>query len=135
MDKPLDKTAVSKYSARNPAAKDSRVPGKVLDAAIVPVKATRTYVFESFDQEDWDEVRTRLPEEYRWLSNKQLMHQACNRRKKGVYSTEEKKKMTALWADVKKAVRAYWSGDTSLEELGDHLEQLWSKSGRRTSRR
>jgi hypothetical protein len=62
--------------------------------------------------------------EYRWLSNEQLMRQAANRRKQGAYSNKAKKNMTALWADVKKAVRAYWSGDNTLEELGDFLKKL-----------
>src|SRR5262249_39627544 len=51
--------------------------------AVKPVKADRTYPFEYFVQGDWDEVRNCLKPEYRWLSNKQLMHQACNLRKAG----------------------------------------------------
>jgi hypothetical protein len=108
MKKSLDKTAIG-----------SRVPPGKLDDAVKAVKATRPYALESFTQRDWDEVRSNLPAEHRWLSNEQLMHQACNRRKQGAYSTKAKKSRTALWADVKKAVRSYWSGDTSLEELGD----------------
>jgi hypothetical protein len=134
MAKSPDKAAVSKYPTRSPASKGSRVPPRVLDRAVVPVKATRAYVFERFTQGDWDEVRSRLPDKYRWLSNEQLMQQACNRRKKGAYSTRIKKDMAALWADVKKAVRAYWSGDTSLEELGDLLKKLGAKNRRSTSR-
>jgi hypothetical protein len=56
----------------------SRVPQDLLKEALKPVKANRTYPFEYFDQGDWDEVRSRLEPEYRCLSNKQLMHQACN---------------------------------------------------------
>jgi len=102
----------------------SRVPPNVLDDAIKPVKEIRSYPFESFKQGDWDEVRSRLPEEYRWLSNDQLMHQATNRRKQGAYSTEAKKNMTVLWTAVKKAVSTYRSGDTTLEELGDLLQKV-----------
>ena len=124
MEKSLEKTAVSNHPTPKAAGKGSRVPPKVLDEAVKPVKATRPYVFESFTQGDWDEVRSRLPLEYRWLSNEQLMHQACNRRKQGAYSTEAKKNTTALWAEVKKAVKAYWCGSTSLERLGEQLNKL-----------
>jgi hypothetical protein len=105
--------------------KGNRVPAAVLDAAVKAVKAGRPRrVFENYTQADWDEVRSRLPQEWRWLSNEQLKHQSCNRRKQGAYSTEAKKNMAAIWAGVKKGVQAYWSGDASLEELADHLENL-----------
>jgi len=128
MGSPLTK-GPSNYSPRKTAPKGSRIPPKVLENAVKLVKATRTYVFERFTQGDWDEIRSHLPMEYRWLSNEQLMHQACNLRKRGIFSSKAKKNMTALWADVKKAVRAYWSGDNSLEELGDLLKKLHEKKG------
>src|SRR5438874_524448 len=87
------------------AGKGIRIPADVLDAGVRAVKATRPPgVFEDYGQADWDQVRSRLPQEWRWLSNDQLKHQACNRRKQGAYSTEAKKKMAAVWADVKKGV-------------------------------
>jgi hypothetical protein len=107
------------------APKGSRVPAAVLDAAVKAVKANRPRrVFENYSQADWDQVRCFLPQEWRWLSNEQLKHQACNRRKQGAYSTEAKKNMAAVWAEVKKGVRAYWSGDANLEELADLLKNL-----------
>jgi hypothetical protein len=115
---------VSKDPTRTPSAEGSRVPKDVLVAAVLPLKDRRTFVFETFAHRDWDEVRSRLPEEYRCLSDQQLMDQAVNLRKRGGLSSQEKKSKAALWREVKKAVRAYWSGGTGLEELGDLLDKL-----------
>lgn len=131
MKRSRDRLSMSDFSAGKTAAKGSRVPARVLDGAIKPVKATRRYVFERFTQRDWDEIRSRLPLKYRWLSNEQLMQQACNRRKQGAYTTRAKKKRTALWAHVKEAVMAYWSGGTNLEKLGDILNKLNTQRPRR----
>jgi hypothetical protein len=107
------------------APKGNRIPAAVLDAAIKAVKAIRPRrVFENYTQADWDQVRTLLPQEWRWLSNDQLKHQACNRRKQAAYSTEAKKNMATVWTHVKKGVRDYWSGNASLEELAELLKNL-----------
>ena len=52
------------------------------------------------------------------------MRQACNRRKQGAYSTKAKKRDADRWSSVKKAVKAYWSGDSTLEEVVDLLKKL-----------
>jgi hypothetical protein len=83
MSKSRIEAAVSKHHIRKRPTKVSQVPPDILDRAVRPVKASRKYVFESFTQADWDEVRDHLPLEYRWLSNEQLTRQACNRRKVG----------------------------------------------------
>jgi len=101
-----------------------KVPPAVLDKAVKQVKSTRTYVFESSQQADWDEVRSLLPVEHRWLSNDQLMRLACNRRKQGAYSTKAKKRDADRWSSVKKAVKDYGSGDSTLEEVVDLLKKL-----------
>lgn len=124
MKKSRLETAVSKDPIRKRLDKVIRVPPAVLDRAVRPVKASRKYVFESFTQADWDEVRVLLPLEYRWLSNEQLTRQACYRRKVGAYSTKAKRNAAACWSEVKRIVRSYWSGEISLEELGDILRKL-----------
>jgi hypothetical protein len=106
-----------------------RIPALVLDAVLREVKAARPRrVFEDYSQADWDEVRSRLPRDWRWLSNEQLKHQACNRRKQGAFSNSSKKKRTALWSGVKQAVDDYWSGVVDLQELGARLNELVRKN-------
>jgi len=126
--------AASKHPIRKRPAKVSRVPSHTLDHAVRVVKANRTYALESFTQADWDEVRIWLPLEYRWLSNDQLTRQACNRRKVGAYTTTAKRDATARWSEVKKLVRLYWSGDASLDELGQSLDGLSGTATAKPSR-
>jgi hypothetical protein len=95
----------------------SRVPPDHLEEAIKPVKANRTYPFEYFDQGDWDEVRSRLEPEYRCLSNKQLMHQACNLRKAGKLQDPAKREASARMKKVKNAITAYWDGKGTFEAV------------------
>jgi hypothetical protein len=110
-------------------AKSDLVPPDVLDAALRAVKATLPRrSFENYKPRDWEEVRKLLPAEYRHLSDEKLERQATNRRKRAVYSTDAKKRNTKLWAEVKKAVKKYWS-DTNLKELGDRLTELKSRDG------
>jgi hypothetical protein len=114
----------SKRPVSKGSSKSSQVPPAHFDKAIRLVKGSRPYAFESFTQADWDEVRTYLRLEYRWLSNEQLKQQACNRRKQGAYSTKSKKSATARWVDVKTIVKEYWAGNATLEELGQKLDKL-----------
>jgi hypothetical protein len=124
MQKSVTKPAANRPT-RQPVTKGGRVSPHVLDHVLKVVKSTRPRrVFEDYTQADWDEVRSLLHPKYRWLSNEQLKHQACNRRKQGVFSSKSKKKTAANWAVIKKAVRTYWSGDTPLEELIDLLNKL-----------
>jgi hypothetical protein len=95
----------------------SRVPPAHLEEVLKPVKAKQTYPFEYFTQGDWDEVRSLLKPEYRWLSNKQLMHQACNLRKAGKLQDPAKREASARMKRIKNAITAYWNDKGTLEAV------------------
>jgi hypothetical protein len=99
------------------AGKPAQVPPDDLAKAVIPVKGKRAYPFEYFTQDDWDEVRSSLEPEYRWLSNKQLMHQACNLRKAGILQDPAKREASARLKEIKDAIKAYWTGKGTLERV------------------
>jgi hypothetical protein len=103
-----------------------RVLDDALAAAVLPLRARRTLVFEKYTHEDWEDVRSRLPEEYRHLSDERLRDLAVKLRKRGRFESQEKKMRAVLWTEVKKVVRSFWSGNCSLGELGDQLNMLKS---------
>jgi ASCH domain-containing protein len=106
-------------------SKSSRALDDALVAAVLPLRASRTFVFERYTHDDWEEVRSRLPEEYRQLTDQRLRERAVRLRKEGKkLRPPEEQEMARRWHEGKKAVWAYWSDDIGLEELGAVLNEL-----------
>ncbi len=81
-------TAAESYAARVRGAK-IKVESKLLDKAVMKVRALKTYGLELFTEDDVKEIRALLPEDYQSVTVPDLRQQIVNRRKQGAYATNK----------------------------------------------
>jgi len=73
------------YTARHRLNNKSFIPPKILDPAVVKIKATKSYGLELFTDDDVAEVRALLGPKYKSVPIDDLRWRIVNRRKQGAY--------------------------------------------------
>lgn len=83
---PLGYKLAGKYKARTKLTPDGAIPADVLDPIVREFKKSRTYGFEHYTDEDMQDIRDKLGEEYADQDLHELRLRIINRRKQGAYS-------------------------------------------------
>jgi hypothetical protein len=103
--------------ARPRSNADTKVPPEILDPAVIAFRATRTYGIEWFSEEDIDEIREQLGDDYEHVTADDLRMQITNRRKQGAFVDPKDRIKKA----VERAIREFGPEGTILPDLiGDY---------------
>lgn len=77
------------FSAKRHLSPNSGVPPKLLDPAVIAVRATKTYGLELFTENDLQQVLDLLPKKYHQIPLNDLRQRIVNRRKQGAFTQEK----------------------------------------------
>lgn len=116
----------SSFKARK-IGPENKVPPEILDPLVILFKKTRTYGLEQYTQDDIEELRSKLPEEYHEADVTDLWNQILARRKQGAFADPSEKRTKAL----ERLIREFGPEGTVIPEFltEDQMGQIYSALG------
>lgn len=95
------KRASEFFMVRDRPDQSNRIPPKKLDPVVRSFKQQRTYSFEVYTDEDIQEIRSLLGEEWSHVPLASLREQMMNRRKVGAYADPDERNRRAVEAAIR----------------------------------
>jgi hypothetical protein len=89
-----DKGVRAANTFRSSVTAPADIPPAVLDPVVIAFRSLRAYGMEDYTEDDWEQIRSNLPDEYQDVPLPGLCKRALNRRKAGAY---KEVKMLKCW--------------------------------------